>query len=167
MSSAFLQGSGWEVRQAWVSWGPTGQASLTTAFSPRCTLCTAGLGPASSRLKRNFPRASSATGPSAVLPHLRPEEPSKGISPDSPPCAPAFFPACLLSCTFRGCLKQCYGQHRPGRVLLWLFLLPQQPALPSTRRKGRRDRNFFTQEKRKNTHKVFLLWWFGRILLSL
>lgn len=146
----------WEVRQAWVPCGPTGQASLTTAFFPRCTLCTAGLGPASSKLKRNFPRASSAIGPSAALPHLLPEEPSKGISPDTFPCAPVIFPACLLSCTFGGCLKQCYGQHKPGEGLAVALPPSSATSFPFHPREGEggRDRNFF-YIREKGKKKVF------------
>lgn len=72
--------------------GPQGGAFLTTASFRRCTPCTAGRGPASSRPKRSFPRASSVTGPSAAPPHLLPEEPSRGISPpDSLFLCPGLF----------------------------------------------------------------------------
>uniref|UniRef100_A0ABK0M7X0 Secretory carrier-associated membrane protein n=1 Tax=Rattus norvegicus TaxID=10116 RepID=A0ABK0M7X0_RAT len=50
---------------------------------------TAEQEPASSRLRKNSPRASSAAEPSALLPRLLPEEPSRGISlPDSPSLSP-------------------------------------------------------------------------------
>lgn len=71
-----------------------------------------------------------------MLPHLLPEEPSKEISPDSPPCAPDFFPAYLLSCTFHGCLKQCYGQHRPGEGLSVALPPSSATSSPFQSRKG-------------------------------
>lgn len=77
--------------------GPQG-ALLSPASFRRCTPCTAGRGPASSRPRRSFPRGSSATGPSAAPPPLPPEEPSRGTSPPaSPSSAPAFSLACLLA----------------------------------------------------------------------
>lgn len=142
-SSGFLQGSGWEGRQAGARggclgpmrwWPPGGWTFLTTASFCRCTPCTAGQERASSRPRRSFPRASSVTGPSAAPPHLLPKERSRGISPpDAPPSALAFSLTCLLSCTFHGCLKHwlCPAQTWGGSCL-WLFFLPQQPALPST-----------------------------------
>lgn len=57
--------------------GPQGGLLMPASFL-RCTPCTAGRGPASSRPRRSFPRASSATGPSAALPPVLPEEPSRG-----------------------------------------------------------------------------------------
>lgn len=110
--------------------GPTGWASLTPASFPRCTPCTAGQGPASSRPRRSFPRASSATGPSAALPHLLPGEPSRGISPpDSPPSAPAFSLVCLLAALSMGALSSGYAQHRPGESLA--MALPPSSATSS------------------------------------
>lgn len=86
-----------------------------------------------------------------MLPHLLPEEPSRGISPDSPPSAPAFSPVCLLSCTFQGCLKQCYGQHRPGEGLALALPPSLATSFPFHPREGGRDRDFFyTREKKKN-----------------
>ena len=99
-SSSFLQGSGWEVRQAGVRggclgpmswWLPGGWTFLTAASFCRCTPCTAGRGPASSRPRRSFPRASSVAGPSAVLPHLLPKERSRGISPPESSLCPGLL----------------------------------------------------------------------------
>uniref|UniRef100_A0A9L0SU19 Secretory carrier-associated membrane protein n=1 Tax=Equus caballus TaxID=9796 RepID=A0A9L0SU19_HORSE len=96
----------------------------------RCTPCTAGQGPASSRPRRSFPRASSATGPSAALPRLLPGEPSRGISPpDSPPSAPAFSLVCLLAALSMGALSSGYAQHRPGESLA--MALPPSSATSS------------------------------------
>uniref|UniRef100_A0A3Q1NFI0 Secretory carrier-associated membrane protein n=2 Tax=Bos TaxID=9903 RepID=A0A3Q1NFI0_BOVIN len=104
------------------------------SLGDRCTPCTAGQGPASSRPRRSFPRASSVAGPSAVPPHLLPKERSRGISPpDSSLCPGLLSLTCLLSCTFHGCLKHwvCPAQTWGGSCP-WLFFLPQQPSLPST-----------------------------------
>lgn len=114
---------------------------------------TAEQEPASSRLRKSFPRASSATGPSAVLLRPPPEEPSRGTSlPDSPSLTPASSVTCLLSCTFRGCLTQwfCPAQTWQG------FCLVSAPSsvvsFPFHVREGRKGQG---QGKRKNNKAVF------------
>lgn len=151
----------------WASWWPTGRASLTVASFHRFTPCTAGLGPASSRPKRSFPRASSAAGPSRAPPHLLPEEPSRGISPlASPPFGPALSLNLPSELHF---LWVPYAVVMPstdlGRVLP-VFLPPSSAAsCPFHLRKGEGGTGtfFYTGEKRKTKLSFLLWWWFGRV----
>lgn len=142
---------------------------LTVASFRRCTPCTAGRGPASSRPRRSFPRASSATGPSAALPPLLPGEPSKGTSPpDSPSSAPAAFSlACLLAALAVGALNNGYAQHRPREGLAGVLppsSATSSPILPKGR--GGRDRAFFFTEEKRKKKSCLLWWWSGRIRSS-
>lgn len=89
-----------------------------------------------------------------MLPHLLPEEPSRGTSPpDSPSSTPAFSLACLLAALSVGALNSGYAQHRPGEGLAQSFLLPQLPALHSARGEGREEQGLFFLHKRKKEKK--------------
>lgn len=161
--SSLHSGASWVPRgqqlspRHWVG-SSVGWGRSHTASRPRCTPCTAGRGPASSRPSRSFPRASSAAGPSAALPRLLPKEPSRGISADCPPSAPALPLACLLTRTSHGCLTQYVCPARTGTGVLWLFLLSQQPALLFTRGKEREAQGLFYTKEKKVFPSLVVVW---------